>query len=45
MARRVEARHRIDEAFEAIAGLQVEPVARVRAAARRALACLVAGGP
>jgi len=43
MAAKVVARHRVDEALEAVAALQEDGVARVRAAAHRALWQLTAG--
>jgi hypothetical protein len=43
MAARVVARHRIDDALRAMAGLQDDDVPRVRSAAGRALAALTAG--
>ena len=42
MAAKVVARHRIDDALSAMAGLQEDPVLRVRSAAGRALAALTA---
>ena len=44
MAAKVVARHQVDEALSAMAGLQDDPVPRVRAAAGRAIARLTAGG-
>ena len=44
MAAKVVARYRVDEALGAMAGLQDDPVPRVRAAAGRAIARLTAGG-
>jgi hypothetical protein len=44
MAAKVVARYRVDEALSAMAGLQGDPVPRVRAAASRAIARLTAGG-
>lgn len=43
MALKVVARHRLDDALEHVAELQEDPVARVRAAAGRALIRLSAG--
>lgn len=43
MALRVVARHRLDDALTAVAARQEDPVARVRAAAGRALVRLSAG--
>jgi hypothetical protein len=42
LAAKVVARHRIDDALSAMAGLQEDPVPRVRSAAGRALAALTA---
>jgi len=44
MALKVVARHRLDETLTAVAGLQEDPVARVRTAASRALFRLATGG-
>lgn len=44
MALKVVARHRLDDALTAVAGLQEDPVARVRTAASRALVRLATGG-
>ena len=44
MALRVVARHRLEEALTAVGGLQQDPVARVRAAASRALMRLATSG-
>jgi len=41
MAAKVIARHLVDELFEEVAALRVDPVPRVRAAAERALRCLI----
>lgn len=44
MAAKVIARHRVDDALEAVTGLRGDPVPRVRAAADRALARLTVSG-
>lgn len=44
MALKVVARHRLDDVLATVAALQDDPVARVRAAASRALIRLAAGG-
>lgn len=44
MAAKVVARHRVDDALEAVAGLRGDQVPRVRAAADRALARLTVSG-
>ncbi|MFL6288171.1 MAG: HEAT repeat domain-containing protein [Actinomycetes bacterium] len=44
MALKVVARHRLDDALTTVGGLQADPVARVRAAASRALARLATSG-
>lgn len=44
MAAKVVARHLVADAFDAVAGLRDDPVARVRAAAERALARLTRVG-
>lgn len=44
MAAKVIARHRVDDALEAVTGLRADPVPRVRAAADRALARLTVSG-
>jgi HEAT repeat protein len=44
MAAKVIARHRVDDALEAVTGLRGDQVPRVRAAADRALARLTASG-
>lgn len=41
MACRVVARHRLEGALDEVAGLRVDPVARVRAAAERAFRAVV----
>ena len=44
MAARVIARHRVGDAFDAVAALRADPVERVRAAAARAVTLLTAAG-
>jgi hypothetical protein len=44
MAAKVIARHRVGEALDAVAALRTDPVARVRAAAARAVTLLTAAG-
>jgi hypothetical protein len=44
MAAKVIARHRVGNAFTAVAGLRSDPVHRVRAAAERAVVLLTASG-
>ncbi len=44
MAAKVVARHRVDAAFAAVAGLRDDPVPRVRAASERAVVVLTAAG-
>jgi HEAT repeat protein len=44
MALRVVARHHLEDALAAVAGLQEDPVARVRATASRALIRLAKSG-
>jgi hypothetical protein len=45
MAAKVIARHRVDDALEAVTGLRDDQVPRVRAAAGRAIARLTVSGP
>jgi hypothetical protein len=45
MAAKVVARHQVDEALSVMVSLQDDPLARVRSAARRALAALTASRP
>jgi len=42
MAAKVIARHRVGDAFDAVAALRADPVERVRAAAARAVTILTA---
>jgi hypothetical protein len=44
MAAKVIARHRVGDAFDAVAALRTDPVERVRAAAARAVTVLTAAG-
>jgi HEAT repeat protein len=44
MAAKVIARHRVGDAFDAVAALRADPVERVRAAAARAVTLLTAAG-
>ena len=44
MAAKVIARHRVGDAFDAVAALRADPVERVRAAAARAVTVLTAAG-
>lgn len=44
MAAKVIARHRVGDAFDAVAALRADPVERVRAAAARAVTMLTAAG-
>ena len=44
MAAKVIARHRVGDAFDAVAALRADPVERVRAAASRAVTLLTAAG-
>ena len=44
MAAKVVARHRVGDAFDAVAALRTDPVERVRAAAARAVTVLTAAG-
>jgi hypothetical protein len=44
MAAKVVARHRVGDAFDAVAALRADPVERVRAAAARAVTILTAAG-
>jgi HEAT repeat protein len=44
MAAKVIARHRVGDAFDAVAALRTDPVERVRAAAARAVTLLTAAG-
>ncbi|MGH3396332.1 MAG: HEAT repeat domain-containing protein [Streptosporangiaceae bacterium] len=45
MAAKVIARHRVDDALEAVTGLRADQVPRVRSAADRAIARLTVSGP
>jgi HEAT repeat protein len=45
MAAKVIARHRVDDALEAVTGLRDDQVPRVRSAADRAIARLTVSGP